>query len=356
MSKISQFLTRIVYPGFLILCACSGGDSSEFNSRLNSPADQRYLYVVSGSCYGGGVATTAGPANTVARYDVDSGQLVDVLVDYNQLAPGDSPVSIADFDADHFLILVENASGRRIDLVEKKTGAISTYIVNSTALSAVMRSLVRLSDGSILVSKTSAIEKFNAAKTRLLVGAAAWINAPAGSCAVGTTLMTSVVADPVSGKLVYTNSAVTTSNHINVISSTGYAAVADCKSSTAAPVTTAWPTRALFHSSGKLLVTFGSVTQSSNFIYSYDFSSSAGTLGNATAVFNDGGILVNGPSSMTEDPVTHDVFVANVTSTYNTVERFHYDATSNAMTRATTQPFLPNTVYTRCVADMKVMN
>jgi len=337
----------------LCLSGCGGGGSAPFNSNAYNVNGSQHLYVSSGSCYGGGVATTAGPTNTIAKYNLETGAFEQLVMDYNQLAPGDSPVSLQDYDSDHLLVLVENAAGRRIDLVNKDGSGASTYLVNSVALNAVTRAFTLLADFSLLVSKSSAVEKFNSAKARVLQGANPFINAPAGSCATSTTLISSMAVHS-SGKIVYTHAAATPNNKLGVISTTGYATAADCLASQAAPTTTALPTRALFHPDGKLLVSYGSATIASNFIYSYDFNGSTGALSNATAVFSDGGTLINGPSTMTVDPDSTDLFVANVTSTYNTVERFSF--ANNVLTRVGTQPFIPYGIYTRCISDMKVMN
>lgn len=347
MKKFSIFIY------LLFLFGCGNEGSGPFNSVALGTSSSKYLYVASGACYGGGVTTSAGPTNTITKFNLNTGALENVVIDYNQQIPGDSPVSIADYDADHLLVLVENASGRRVDLVNKDGSGANVYYFNVTALSAVLRSLTLLSDMSMLISKSSAIEKVNASKVRVTQGANPWINAPAAPCATSTTLISSAVAHS-SGKIVYTHAAASPNNKIGVINASGYAAAADCNSGTAGPTTTALPTRAIFHPDGKLLVSFGSTTAASNSVYSYDFNSTSGALSNATSVFNDSGIL-NGPSSMTVDPDSGDVFVSMATSTFNTIERFHF--VNNVFTRATTSTaFIPSNAYTRCTADMKVMN
>ena len=356
--KISynKFLFRsfIGLAGALLLGACGETASAPFNDSAfsSTPEEAKSLYVVSGACYGGGVTTAAGPANTVTRFNLTSGSLEKVIIDYNQLAPGDSPISIHDYDADRMLVLVENAAGRRIDLVNKDGSGHATYIVNATALSAVLRSLVMLTDFSLLVSKSSAIEKFNAGKARVMVGANPFISAPAGACATSTTLISSIAVHS-TGKIVFTHAAATPNNKIVVINANGYTVAGDCLSGTAAPVTTSLPTQALFHSNGKLFVSYGSTTLTSNSIYSYNFNGTTGAVSGAAAAYNDGGGYVNGPSTMVEDPTTGDVLVANVTSTFNTIERFNVNG--GLLTRVPGQTFIPYNAYTRCVSDMKVM-
>lgn len=352
MKKNVKFVYRVIAFGFLFcILGCGDKASAPFNNGAYGLGSEKYLYVASGACYGGGVATSAGPANTISKFNLTTGSLEKVVIDYNKLAPGDSPVAIYDYDSDNILVLIENAAGRRIDKVQKDGSGYTTFIVNATALNAVMRSMVLLNDFSLLVSKSSAVEKFNSAKARVTQGANPYVNAPAAPCATSTTLISSVAVHS-SGKIVYTHAAATPNNRFGVISATGYAAAPDCLSGTAGPVTTALPTRALFHSGGKLLISFGSTTAASNLIYSYDFNGTSGAVTNPVAVFNDNSV-VNGPSSMAEDPDSGDVFVASVTSTFNTIERFHFS--NNLLTRASGNTFIPYSVYTRCVADMKVM-
>ena len=240
-------------------------------------------------------------------------------------------MAIADYDDDHILILVENTAGRRLDIVRRDGTGHETYLTNATALNGIMRAFTVLPDDSVLVSKSTAIEKFNAGKSRLTQGANPYINAPAGACNPSATLLSLMAVHPESEKIVYTHAAATPNNKMVVISATGYAAAVNCLGVQAAPSTTALPTRALFHSSGKLLVAYGSTTAASNFIYSYDFNGTTGAISNATAVYDDGGVTINGPSSMAEDTDNN-----------------------NAMTRFIGPAFITYSVYTRCVADMRV--
>jgi len=327
--------------------------SESFNDYVDTLRGRKQLYVASGACYAGGVATSIG-ASTVTAFDIESGQVDRVVVDYNMISPGDSPVSIVEYDATRILVLVENAAGRRIDLVEKDGSSVSTYVVNGTALSAVLRKMVLLPDYSLLVSKSSAVEKFSAAKSRVTQGVNPYINAPGLGCATSTTLISDIV--PLNnGKIIYTHAAATPNNKIGLISATGYASTADCLTSVASPTTTALPTSALQHSSGALIVTFGSTTASSNFIYGYDVNSSANIINNAVASFADMAI-VNGPTSIIEDTDTGDVFVANGNANFNTIEKFYFDSSTKILSRLTVQPFIGAQIYTRCVTDMKVVS
>ncbi|MEK6556129.1 MAG: hypothetical protein AABZ31_12865 [Bdellovibrionota bacterium] len=166
----------------LLLASCGTEDSQSFNDVVKTSEDSA-LYVASGNCYAGGVVTSTG-VNTVTSFDTKTGKKIQVIVDYNQLMPGDSPVGVDEYDADHLLVLVENTTGRRIDLVKKDGSSISTFILNATALSAVGRKLRMAVDGSgYLVSKSSAIEKFTPSKARLTQGSNPYISAPGSTCA-----------------------------------------------------------------------------------------------------------------------------------------------------------------------------
>lgn len=309
------------------------------------------LFVVSGACYGGGV-TLSTASNTVTAFDLQTGNYHHTVLDYGLFSPGDSPVAIEELDSDNILVLVENAAGRRIDVVRKDGASARSYLTNTTALSAVMRALKRLTDGSLLVSKSSAIEKFGSNKARVTQGANPWVSAPAGACATSTTLISSVETFS-NGKILFAHAAATPNNKIALISSTGYAAAGDCLAGTAGPTTTALPSAVAIHPSGKTLVAYGSTTTASNFIYSYDVNATANTIGGATAAFNDVSV-VNGPSSMTVDANTGLVYVANAISTFNTIEEF--SLTGATLTRTRSKPFAGPNVYTRCVSSMKVLD
>jgi len=319
-------------------------------SSSGSPVSES-LYVASGACYGGGVTTSTG-SGTVVAMDPATGAVKRVVVDYSNYSPGDMPVSISDYDSKRILVTVENASGRRVDLVSKDGSGLSTYLSNSTALSAVLRTAKLLSDGSLLVSKSTMIEKFTPAKARILQGANAFIQSPASTCATAATLITAIETLP-NGKVVFAHSAATPNNKIDLISSTGYATSADCLSNQVAPTTLAMPTALLAHSSGQLLAAYGSTTAASNFIYSYPINQTTNSFGTAVAAYNDSGVIVNGPSAMAEDLATGDVFVANALSTLNTIERFSLNTSTGVLT-SRSQHFGPS-VYTRCVSAMKVI-
>ena len=206
-------------------------------------------------------------------------------------------------------------------------------------------------NGSLLVSKTTAIEDFSSNKARILQGANPFVNAPAGACATSTTLISSMTTLP-NGKIIFAHAAATPNNKFGVISSTGYAAASDCLAAQTAPNTLALPTAVTVHNDGTtVLVAYGSTTAASNAIYTYTVNATTGAITNPVSAFSDF-TIVNGPSAMTEDSTTGIVYVANATSTANTIEKF--TLSGGVLTRAGTTPYLPSSVYTRCVSSMMV--
>jgi hypothetical protein len=334
----------------LLLASCGTEESSSFNDDIKNSSDS-VLYVASGSCYAGGVVTSTG-ANTVTAFDTKTGKQLQVIVDYNQIMPGDAPVGVEEYDADSLLVLIENASGRRIDLVKKDGSSVSTFILNATALTAVGRKLRVAPDGSgYLVSKSTAIEKFSPSKARITQGANPYINAPGSTCGASATLLSDFVMLS-NGKHVFVHAAATPNNKIAVIAAGGYVTTGDCLAAQAAPTTTALPT-GIAYLNGRLLVSYGSVTTASNFIYSYDINETTNVISNVTNAYTNTGI-VNGPSAIAADTTTNEVYVAVGNSGFNTIEKFQYDMTTRLLNRVGNSSFVSPSVNTRCIAAMKV--
>lgn len=345
------WLTRLTVSASLFT-ACGPAASDRLNAgSANSGSNARTtLYVASGGCYGGGVALTAG-SGTIAAFDSTTGALRRVVLDYTTYSPGDVPVSISDYDSTRLLVTVENASGRRLDLVNKDGSGSATFLTNSTALSGVLRAAQLLTDGSVLVSKSTMIEKFAASKSRITQGANAYIQSPASTCATTATLI-DAIATTSNGKILYAHSAVTPNNKVVMIAQSGYSLTTDCLATQAAPTTLAMPTALLVHSSGDLLVAYGSTTIASNTVHSYKLNITTNAITAATQSYYDGSI-VNGPSAITENPTDSNIFVANALSTMNTIERFSYNPTTQTMTRVEGR-IGPN-LYTKCVSAMKAI-
>lgn len=315
----------------------------------------KYLYIASGLCYGGDATANAVSAgsNTITRYNLNSGSFDSVVFDYNALGSGDQPASILDHGADELLVLIENTGSRRVDRLDKKTGEIQNYLTNSN-LAAVMRHLTQLADGSFLISKSSAIEKFNENKSRITSGASPFINAPAGQCATSTTLISGVTELP-SGFIAYTHASTTPKNRWGVIKSTGYASAVDCLSGITMATTTALPT-ALIAADGTndVLVASGSSTSASNFIYSYQVDPTTGLISNPNPAFTDFS-YISAPSAMIQDTSTGDIYVASARAYLNSIEKMSYDSTTRTLTRVS-PTFIGNSIYTRCVSGMAIGN
>jgi hypothetical protein len=335
-----------------LLLSCGEEAKNPFNSNYDNDADPKFLYVVSGGCYAGGVAVTANGSSVLSRFIRATGEFDRVIYDFAANANGDIPVTVIDKNKDELYVIVENAGGRRIETINKDSFDSSIYLTNTTALTGVIRHAALLNDNSILVSKSTAIEKFSSSRTRVQMGANAYVQTPAGACATTATLITAlgVLAN---GNIIYAHSAASPNNKINVISSTGYAAAPNCLSSIVAPNTTALPTALLNHSSGKLLVAYGSTTATSNFVYSYDVNLTTNVISNPILAYQDLANL-NGPSAMTEDPVTGHILIANGNATFNNVQRFELNTTNGTLTLVDPTPFMPATLYSRCISSMTV--
>lgn len=345
---MKRFLYKLFVFSMLFGCTNGMENSQPLNSTLSGA--KKTLFVASGTCYGGGVAMSTA-SNTVAAFDAETGAYRRTVVDYNVFSPGDTPVAIADYDKDRMLVLVENTSGRRLDLVRKDGAGVSSYLTNATALNGVLRAIKRASDGSLLVSKSTAIEKFSSSKVRI-PAAASFVSAPAGACATTATLIPDV--DMLSnGKVIYIHATASPNNKIVLIASGGYTVAGDCLGSQAAPTTTALPTGLIQHPSGKWLVSYGSTTAASNLIYSYDINETTNVFSNASSAFFDTSV-VNGPSAIAVNPDTGTVFVANALSTFNTIEAFTLNGST--LSRLGTAPFAGPNIYTRCVSSMQVLD
>jgi hypothetical protein len=355
-TRRAHFATEVLVAGIsalvVAISGCADSNSAPIDGNNLSQGGPNYLYVASGACYGGGTALSASSA-TVTKFNLSNGSVSNVVLDYNSFSPGDQPVGIADYDSTRFLVAIENASGRRIDLVQRDGSGASTFLTNSIALSGVLHALTVFTDGSLLVSKTTAIEKFSSAKARILQGANPYVSAPGSTCATSTTLISSLTTLS-NGKIIYAHAGVTPNNKFGIISATGYASTADCLAAQTAPNTLALPDALLVHSTGRLVVAYGSTTAASNGLYTYTVDPVANTIGTGVAAFTDFSII-NGPSAIAEDTNSKIIYVANGNSAFNTVESFSLNTSSGVMTRNSSTPFITPNVYTKCVSAMRVM-
>lgn len=343
----------MIFLALSILNSCQKKEEASSDPVVQAPPPiPRYLYVATGKCYVGNLVSET-PSNTIVKLDLESGSLNSIIMDYNITSQGDSPVALVDLDKDYILALVENTTGgRRIDKISKVfQNNYQSYITNSTAISAVARDMVTTRDGGLLVSKSSAIEKFNSAKAR--VGTTPYINSPGGSCASSTSLISKVLQIP-NGKIIYAHASAT-ANKIGVIAETGYSITSDCLSSVAAPAATAYPTSMVYIPSSKhLLVSYASTTLTSNGIYAYEVDENLGTLSAPVLAYQNNSLLW-GISNMTYDEKAGVVFVAiGSTSLANAIEKFTYDATSKSLSRVGTVPYYPISIFNKCITSMFV--
>jgi hypothetical protein len=318
------------------------------------PTSGKFLYIVSGTCYAGGVPTNV-PSNIVVKYDILTGNRIRTIADYRNMSPGDSPVSISNLDSDSVAVSVENANARRIDDVRRDGSGASAFLFNSSAFTSVLRNIVKTSDGGFLYTRAAAVEKFTGFKTRYLNGANPYINNPTpAACAAMNTALTFSLELP-NGNILISSAAATPNNKIATISSLGYTAITDCLSSKVGPTTTALPTAGVSVSSDTVLVSYASASGPDNQIVAYKYTPAASVnLGTAiakTVVSNTS--YVFGASAMAFDPETNSVYVANAPAGGERIEKFKWDETAQTLTRTGTAPFIQASDLT-CVSVMYV--
>lgn len=355
MSKNFQpIFTTFAWAFFAaLIVACGSIVEKPKSDLLLDPSAKRYLYVASGACYAGGVATSTG-SGIITRYDLNT-RVGTIIKDFQQSSTSDQPVGLESYDSGRLVTAVENGGvGRRVDFVNKDGSGNSTFISNATAFATVLRGVTVLRDGGVLVPDTVSVEKFSSGGGRITQGANAFINNPGGVCVTSNTLAVNSVQMP-NGRIVFLHAAATTNNRFNVIPEAGYVAAADCLASQVGFTTTALPTAAIYHSSGYLLVAYGSTTATSNGVYAYTVNQTTNAISGATASYVNSAVL-QGPSAMAEDPVTGKVYVASAAANYNTVEEFVFNPSSRTMSRSEGASFLGNSIGTRCISGMVVSN
>lgn len=302
------------------------------------------LYVASGSVYAGLGVTPSSPAQIIARYDTN-GRFVALLRDYTA-SIGDSPVALVDYDENHILALVENTNSRRIELIAKDGSSYSTFITGSS-LNGVLRTMVYDYAGGLLVSKSTAVEKFTLNGNRITRGANSYIQAPAGDCATMTANLNSLAIGP-DDQIIMANAftAASANNRIGMISKAGYGVAGDCLAGLAAPTTNHFPTALLMHSSGLLLVAYANNTGPIHEIYSVPVN--ATSFGAPTLAFSDISIL-QGITKIVE-MMDGSILVAASHSGFNTIERFRLDSSTGLLTRVPGATFIPASLFTRSVS------
>lgn len=347
-------------------------------------APGRYLYVASGACYSGNGLTTftnLTSSNQVYRLNLVNGakeQIADYFASPSNV--GDSPVAIVGDSAASILVLVENTTTvglRRIERIAKASGgARQTYSGNVTAMSAQLRAMTTLSDGYLLVSKSTAIEKIRHGSNRLLSGVNPWValSAPASSCTASATMI-SAITKLNNGSIVFAHAA-TGAARIGIVNPLGYRTGVDCLSAQAAPAATAFPTAMVYDGANNiLLVAYGgnAATTDLNSIYAYSVNESTGVISNPQKVYDSSefgstyNYLLFGISQMAFDPTTGDIFVSTSVSTSVStgtsvsnyrIERLHYApamlGTANASVLTKRSTFYDFGNDTKCISSLMI--
>ncbi len=331
----------------IVGCKAPGELTSTGSAAVTTAS--KYIYVASGTTYAGLGTTMAAPTNTVVRYK-ENGAFDSVVMDYTN-NPGDTPVSMVNYDDNYLLVLVENAASRRVDKVAKNGSSFSTFLANATALSAQLRSIFSSTDGGWLVSKGTAIEKFSSNKSRVLSGANPYINAPGGSCATSTTLISKILEGP-SGTIVYLHAAASPNNKIGLIKQSGYSVVGDCLAGVTGATANHMPTAGIVLSTGRLLVSYSNTTGPVNEVYTYPITST--TISTGTSAYNNASVL-SGVTAFAEMP-DGKILVATGASTFNTIEQFTYDTAAHTLARVGSTAYIPASAYTKSISAILIAN
>lgn len=382
--KFSVLMLSAALMAGTVSCAKKPADSdsssaSETPPPAEDPGDgnqapvtvtKHYLYVAAGGCYSGTGNTTftaATASNVVFKYDLDAGH-VTVLADYNNSAAGTTPAGILEMDSSHVAVLVENGTAtgaRRIEKISKTDGSATSYysyISNNgnNVFSGIVRAFDYLaSEGSFIISRSTAIEKVNSTPNRQLYAGNAWVNAPAGACVSTATVVSDVARSPL-GHVLYTH-ANTNQNKLVVTSKDGANSAGGCLAAQAAPVTTAFPTSLVYvPTANQVIVSYAgnSTANDINSIYAYDYSETATTasITGATRIFQDANVLY-GASAMAYDKDNKNLYVATANSTATTVagyniEKFSYDPGTKTLTKVGVAPLLPHFWATKCISGL----
>lgn len=362
-----SLLKIVIMLSFILISGCA-----EIPDESASAESARYLYVASGVCYSGNNTTFSNTtsSNLIYRINLSTGAKDTTIADYfsSPANIGDSPASIVDADSDYIYALVENTtttSLRRIERIEKKAnGARSIFSNNTTALSAQVRNLLKLSNGDFAVSKSTAIEYLTSANVRL---GAPYINATAAPCNTSTTLIPKVLS-LTNGKFVFLHAAAA-QNRFGIFATTGGTT---CLAAQAAPAATAYPSAAFYDATNaKLVVAYAgnATTTDLNSIYVYSIDESSNAITGATKIYDASlypgtySYLLYGISEMVYDATSGSVYVATATTVATTVanyaiEKFTYDPAqlgvdnTKVLVRSGTTPFYQYGSDTKCISKM----
>lgn len=367
----------IVSAGLTFMTACQ--------KEIEEPSKARYLYVASGACYSGtGNTTYTGTtaANVVFRLNLSTGQYEGRIADFTAAseAPGTTPVSIIDYSETHMLALLQHASLRRIELIEKTLNGERQVYYNNTsnaaphgALQSNAATMAKVPEG-LLISRTTAIEKIDTGKTRIAgTGTNAWVQGPGGACSTSAVNINSLTIIPTTANtsgynIFYThsqNASSATNNRVGVINGdTGWNGTAGCLDDQATVGATAYPTASAYmRDFGRLVVAYAGTNvanQNSLYTYAVDEAATSNIISDATEGFEDPAVMY-GASAMVYDDQEGYLYVAvggSIAANLTTgnvpyrIEKFSYNPATKAFTRVGSSSFYAGNIETRCVSSM----
>jgi hypothetical protein len=393
------------------------------------------LYVASGQCYSGSGITTytaaTGASRVVTTWDADTGASNGVFTDLNyatNISTGTVPQKLID-NGDSVLMLTENGTtfgDRKVwKVLKSNPNAQYGVFVNepnafASGAANITRSFGVDVDGTVLMSRSVAIEKLTSVGARIVKGANnPWIN-PAiatGTCftAAATQIQAMQLMSPFSpanqGKVVYIHSGTTAAtNRIGIVQRTGLVSGDGTACAGSNPVGglstvphqnapnlpaggTAFvapgpsvtsmvyiPTPAPATTTAKLITSYSAAlnTQNSNStvlglnfaIVMWDItetSDTAATVANPVILYKDESIIW-GISAMAYNSSDGSLFVAvggapsNMDQTANVygynIEKFALNINTPSLTRVSpnNQPFITGNTNTKCISDMMLSN
>lgn len=364
----------------LILSACAEEPEDEGGATV----PPRYLYVATGTCYAGQgntAFTNLTSSNLVYRVNLQTGLRDRIIADYNAAPaqPGDTPSGLAISPSGTVFVAVDNtvAGARRIEQMPNEANATRTLFTgNTTALSAALRNLVLMSNGDLMVSKSSAVERFTSSGVRITKGANPYISAPAAPCATSTTLLNKIGV--ISNGLIYFSHAAASQNRFGFVKASGYGIAGDCSPAQAAPVATAYPSAVAYDSANSnLIVAYSGNTLAAdiNSIYVYPLIQGAGAVnvGTGIKVYDASefpGVypyLLYGITHMQLDLVTNKLYVSTANASVTAISNFQIEALNyspsmlgvnnqSVLTRPAGAPFYNYGADTKCISQMAIAN
>ena len=379
------------------------------------------LYVSSGICNSGSGVTTyvvATASKVITKWNTSTGVYGGVFLDFNSgsFIANSAPQNILDDGANMYVVVEHGTAANRaiIKVPKSDPNNYATYYANAATLSAVLKGFARDADGSIVVGRTTAIEKITAAQGRATIGANAWVNAPAGNCGTSITNMTAVaVMNPLtaagytSGKIIFAHgNGTAATNRIAIVRDNGYIGATDCLAgaqtnlagsvpasnrpsrvmafNAAGPAPTslvyiplATPTAT---ATGRIIATYSAnqISNSAAGVYNLNHGVVAWdvledavggvTLTTSPVVLWDDISVVYGASAIAYDSTTSSLYVAvggepgvavGAYATNNVgynVEKFTYSVSANTLTRVTVnnRSFIHGDATTKCISGLAI--